>query len=287
MKYYIFNVKLQSDTREGYDKYIELFTQSFENREPIYLNGDKQAVLREYFKNKLSQTTLYNKHLETIEDNIFFYGNITKFTRITNKKWINIQTNEIEENNELPKNLFPNADDVEFFFFPQIHRMFIKHGKIGAKPLNKFVNQFFAKGEQLNEKLIIHIEQDAQAIEIIKTAQELHRLEISITPTNDDPLGVDIQKFIDKDTKDSKSKGIVICYKDSKSKQGLIFTPLMEALSFLAKKNGEIMAKIVRNGRKETINTVEHPNFIEVHKEKGMERKDIGIDIFNNYNRED
>ena len=288
MKFFIFNIKLRSETRRQYDGYVELFETAVKQREPIFLSSEKQAVLRENFTPSLESNTLFNKDYDNLEENLFFYGSITKFTHITNHRWLNIKTNKIEDNDEIPKDKFPNAIDINFFFFPQSHRMFVEQGKLGVKSTEKFIQQFFAKGiDPTQEHIDIHIEQSSQIIDSIKNAKELHNLEIVITPTNDDPIANDVQKFFDQDSKQSKSRSVSISYKDSEQKKGLIVTNFMTGILNLAKRNGVVTARIFDGYKKKTIKTTDHPDILEIPYEKGVEKKDIGIKIFDLYKRDE
>lgn len=204
-----------------------------------------------------------------------------RFTSVS-KEWFNISTEEIEDDFKVPEDLHANPKRFRCYFFPQIHRFFIE-SSFGIANGEKFINDFLSPALKSQEELVLERQNAEEQLDRILGAQELHRLYMKITPSNDDPLG-DIDKYMDNDMKLSEAKAVETTYHDSKDSKGIKKTPVIEALLKLVRRNGKAEATIKENGKTQKINTDKHPYFIKY----SIPRKDpdfskIGIELFDKY----
>lgn len=283
MKFFVFNIKLQSDNRKGYSEYLKLFNECAKKRESIILRGKYEAKVRLYNHADISTEFILDEFLPNKKENKFIYGRIVRYLNIYNDKWFDSNNNEIYEVEELDKNLYPGAQEILFFFYPQIHTMFIQD-RISYRTLLLFLEQFFALGKKENENVNIHIEQSFQGIDMILHSEELCKLDIQITPSNDDDFAKHLPEFLDKQIKTSGTKSFQVHFANSFNNMGIKITDLIKGLMTLVKRNGKAQATIRYRGKKQVVKTEDHPKILE-KKTKKMPESEMGIELFDQYMR--
>lgn len=262
-KFYVLNIRLISETRKGSDAYIQLFNKL--HSEKIFINGhgDREIATRRILDFKF-------------EDESYITGKIFTFSKLENSDWINI-TNMENTEIEIPENIHPNFKENDFVFIPSAHRLCIpKNPKVSLVATYKYfleaLNKIVDEGEMVN----VSIEQSKDIFEQIIKAKSIRKLEIKISPTNDD-INKEAEEFMDQELKKMNAGELLIIAKsDSKGKLSLDSEVLNGSLG-LAMSNGEVVADIIDNqDKKKKIITKEHPREVSVEGKVG-ENEEISI----------
>ena len=135
-KVQMINVKLMSRNRSGDAAYLDIIKKINQNKISIPIRGDRHMILRTMFKNVVE---VNGKNWDVL------YGNIATYTVIDGKDWINLESMEVQSV-DLPKHLFPNLKESDFFFVPGAHRMaFVVKSGFSANSVEKFLSGALAQ----------------------------------------------------------------------------------------------------------------------------------------------
>ncbi|OHD09595.1 MAG: hypothetical protein A2Y41_04730 [Spirochaetes bacterium GWB1_36_13] len=263
-KYYVLNIKLDSEFRKGPEAYIEIMNKLYKEKVLINIRNNKQVSIRRILDFKF-------------DDYVYITGKIFKCTKLENNDWIDIQKLESIDM-EIPENIYPNFEENDFFFIPNAHRLCIpKNGKVSITATRDFFLKALNQVVNDKEAVSVFIEQSQDIYEKILNAKYINNLLIKLTPTNDD-INDEAVEFMDQQIKEMQAGEVNIKVKpNSKGKLSLSSSVLNGCLG-LAKSNGEVTANIInQNDKKEKIITQDHPKELEVSSKK---EEKIEISIF-------
>lgn len=183
-KFFAFNIKLQSNLRSGTDAYLELLKTMFDKKVIGTPKRGNSMILRTQFKTE-------------IDGNPILYGKLARFTKLDSEEWLDMDNLE-KSQYELPKNLFPNLKEVDYFFIPQAHRFCVRkvNGTISAYQVEEFLKDAFIKCRFSSEQVDVYIEQSFETIDRIINAPSIKRIEILISYTNND-VGEIAEEYVD------------------------------------------------------------------------------------------
>ena len=183
------------------------------------------------------------------------YGSLINYTKLNEEGWFNEETEEIEDVNINP-NLNPNSKEWEYFFLPQAHRL-----AIFEDALNKVTDK--NKGENVK----VNIVATEDAIEKIFNAVQLTNLEIKVSYTNNDNND-EWEAIIDEQMKESEVSVVSTKVSGTKKKPiKLKKKTFLGGMLKLSRENGYAKATAYFDGKRDVINTKEHPLIDEVRYE--------------------
>ncbi len=258
--FYIINIKLLSNEREGTEAYIDIFEEIFKKKINRKIASDKKAIIRRLFK-------------ATNDVDLIYYGLMSRFT-IIEGNWLDLSSGD-PINFELPKNLFPNLQETEFVFVPSAHRLaLVKSPSFSLYAAIKFLTRAIKAVIRPEEDFQIIIEQSSDIFERILNADAVKRLEIVISYTNAD-ITKKAVKWMDQEMKSAQLKKLrMIATPDQKGEIELDNTLIQGALG-LAQSNGTVKARIVENNKTTTIETKEHPEIIQIQHKEGNDKYNL------------
>lgn len=243
--FYIINIKLESPGRKGAIAYLEILERAYKLREQVKIRGEHYGVIRQLFHDKI------NNHA--------IHGSFCRYTKISDDDWINLRNLKLE-NQEIPKDKYPNSKDIEFYFFPDLHRFAIPRNPIisinGTFELFRSV-LMNAIGE--DEKLSVFLEQSDDVIKRILEAKKISHIHIEVTPTNGDNTK-EAEEFMDDELRNA---GISHASADFQSVKGAnlsLIGKVIPGLLAVAQNYGSAKAVITNeDGKTEKIDTSMHP----------------------------
>jgi hypothetical protein len=258
--FHILNIKLRNkltnkDLKE--EDYVRIFKEMNDKKIHSESSASKHCIFRSMFLEK--------------ENNIVKYitGTLAQFTYISNERWFNLNSLDIDEEFKVPNGLFPDAKITEIVFVPKAHRMVYKLSsefKTNPYTIKKFLETSLNQVCNDNEYVQVDVETDTSTIEKIISAHFLKKNLIDINYSNFD-FGGDIKDFIENDIRASNSSRLRIeaTQKPNNSinvKDSKILTGALES----SISNGESVATIIDgNGRVNTIKTSNYPRKEFVH----------------------
>ena len=243
IKLNVFNVKLLSDGRSGEAAYRELFKDFYAANPRISTYGEKCTELRTMFG---------------AEDEVM-YGTMLNYTVIDPDDWYD----KIEDRKtrvEMPEDKFPNCKKWDYFFIPSRHRFcFLDKQGVSAKQIGVFLEKGLSKVLKENEEIKVSIEVCSDAIERIINADEIARLKVCLSYSNND-LTADYEALIDDDMRAGQVRDLEIEVKrKNKGSIDLGKSKLLKGYLNLSKSNGSAEAVIVENQQNIKIETKDHP----------------------------
>ena len=156
------------------------------------------------------------------------YGSLINYTKLNEEGWFNEETEEIEDVNINP-NLNPNSKEWEYFFLPQAHRLAI--------------------------------------FEDANTSSSQIALEIKVSYTNNDNND-EWEAIIDEQMKESEVSVVSTKVSGTKKKPiKLKKKTFLGGMLKLSRENGYAKATAYFDGKRDVINTKEHPLIDEVRYE--------------------
>ncbi|MEC7755251.1 MAG: DUF4747 family protein [Bacteroidota bacterium] len=240
--FYTLNIKRNKESKNTPDSYKELISVLHKTKRSINVRADQMVYLRKYHD--------YGE---------FINGVFSRFTNIDlESDWLNFETGDIATV-DIPSNVYPNWKDLEFYFFPEEHKMAVhKRQEISLNAIIKFLrgalNYSFP-----DEIITVDVVQSENIFKKIYEAKQIKRLEVHVTYTNDDLLP-QYSKFFDDEMKDSGVHELGLVAKPDHKKDININNKILGGAIGLAKANGFVKASIVnQDGSKEIIKTFKHP----------------------------
>jgi len=246
----ILNIKLNTPEEFANDKekYKNLIDNVKGRKLITKLRGDKHCIMRTLFHDP--------------EKPEIMHGEFTAFTMIETDEYLNIDTMDIEEGLEIDQNAFPNPKGLPFYFFAEFHRMIVpSKGKISLNSITKHIQESFSAVIGEDEEVEVIQQQSHDVFEKILSAPYVRKLEISLTPTNNDPIADEFEDMFDEDVKENEIKRMdTIFWARGGKTDSFANSKIIKAQLGLAAENGQAIANIYdAEGNKETINTSKHP----------------------------
>ncbi|SHL67603.1 protein of unknown function [Chitinophaga jiangningensis] len=274
VKYYVFNIKLRSNLRSGTEAYKNMFIELFRKKIMKPVPHDKEMILRTQF-------------LKVNEGKEFFTGKISKFTKIDNKDWINLDNLEIEEV-AIPANRFPNLKETDYVFVPSAHRFaIVKKVEVTVPSVLAFLTDALQEIIMEGEYVDVIVQQANNVFEEILNANSIEKLKIEISYTNDD-IVEGAEEFMDELLKGAGIGKLTIEAKADHNRNINVTSEVIGGALLLAKSNGSVEAKIVDNqNKKQLLRTEEYPEeFVTTYLDAFEESDSIARDILNEYRNE-
>jgi hypothetical protein len=172
----------------------------------------------------------------------------------------------------VPENYKANVHQTRYFFFPTIHRFaYVLTAKNVISPYNarEFLRgsfQHFLDKDYSHQYIVqIDVETKAEAVQKILKARKIFNLSLNINYSNPG-FSKAITKFVEDDLKPTNLEEISI---NVKSKKGgdidISKSKILKGSLSLTESNGTAVAQIENeHGKRQTVNTVQHPDKIEV-----------------------
>jgi len=233
-QFQILNINFKKSIGEPIpEDYSGFFERIFKEKVSAKARGNQRMLIR----------TLWTKKLDNVEVK---FGQISKFVVLDTNQWLNIQSLEVVEF-EIPKNVFPNLKDLDFWFFPQFHRLVIdarSTAKIKIGDIEFFLKQTLNSICGENNEVVVTVEQDINGFEQIFAAKEVHSLEINVTYSNNDQAET-WKQFMDQKFRETNTSSAHLDFKAPKGQSLQVDQPLILGSLALAQSNGDAIAKVV------------------------------------------
>lgn len=256
------NVKLQSNINKGEEAYFTIFQKLYGQDIIAKISNEKAMVLSTQF---IQEQTINGRFYRIL------YGSITKFTTIDSDKWYNRKQRSTVDYS-IPEEVYPNSVSSEYIFIPEAHRFFIKksqHISLSAaiEFLEGALEQVIDKGENVK----VHLMQSKDVIERIIQSDHIRYLDISVSYTNDD-IGDKAQEFMDDLLKGGNIGSADFKLRPDATDELNPKNVMVRGLIEVAKDNGSVTAGIIENGKREKIETKDHPEVISVSQKDNDEK---------------
>lgn len=246
--YYVINIKLMSNTRKGATAYQEVVETAYEKKEPVRVRGEHFAIIRQLFHDDQGK---------------YLHGSFCRFTHIDDKAWINLKSLEFEDQ-AIPKDKFPNPVEIDFYFFPELHRFAIpKTTSVSIGNVCKIINDVLTNCVDAEEKVEAFIEQSDDIIQKIIDASVIRSLYIEVAPTNGDNTE-DAEAFIDEELHIAGASKVKADFKSERNGTLSLDGKLLRGLLGVAKSYGFARARIINDERPEDVDTSKHPRAFPV-----------------------
>ena len=270
-KVQMINVKLMSEGRGGETAYTDIIKKINQKKVSIPIRGDRHMILR----------TLFNNVVEVNGRNWdVLYGNISTYTVIDGKDWINLENMEVESV-DLPRNTFPNLKESDFFFVPGAHRLaFVVKSGFSANAVEKFLKEAISQVIDEGEDFLVTKEQDESDFEQIFQADIVKKLEIDVSYSNQD-VGDEAMEFMDEQIKTAHMKRMKIEGTPDNTGNINVNVKVLKGAIGLAQHYGKVTASIIKNGVSSKIITDLHPKTIAIRCKETLLRKNIVTQIVN------
>jgi len=253
--FYILNVKLRKRaTKEDMsaDDYVRLLKNAYSKKIHKESSKGKHCIFKFMFEEKDKKGKI-----------LYLHGILAQFTYITNEKWFNIESLDIETEFHVQDGLFPNAVFTEYVFIPAAHRFVFRTASglpISPYPVKHFLEHALDEASKHDELVQVDVESSKETIEEILSATEIRKIMIDVNYSNFDNND-DIQKFFEEDVKSSNIERVKIeaTRKPDESidviKSQILYGALKTSVS-----NGETTARILdKNGKAKTVKTSQFP----------------------------
>lgn len=252
--FHLLNIKLR-DKRNNKDlkeeDYVRIFKNVYNKKIHYESSNSKHCIFRTLF-------------FESGDNKIkYISGSLAQFTFISNEKWFNLDSLDIDEEFTIPNGLFPDAKLTQIIFVPKAHRLAYKTTsdfKANPYTIKRFLEGALNEVCKSNEYVQVDVETDATTYEKIINANFIKKIIIDINYSNFDNSD-DFQEFIEHDMRTSNVSRLKmeatqkpdnsINIKESKILDGAIQASIS---------NGETTATIIDvNGRVDNIKTSDYP----------------------------
>jgi hypothetical protein len=243
-KYNVLNVKLTSRKIITEKSYTDLFEKSFSQKKTGHIFGETYGIIRQLFGKKGS---------------VPMHGMFCRYIRAGNQA-MNIENLEIE-NFEIPKKYFLNPREVEFVFYPDLHRIGVPgNSAISLNSLKTMLEDLFKSVIDDSEKIEVIIEQSADGFNKIINAKQISKLHVEISPSNAD-INKDAVAFMDKELKNGDIERLVSDIRpNAKGQLNVEKSTVLQGMLGMARSNGFAKATIVNeHDKKEIVFTNKHP----------------------------
>lgn len=243
MKVRIINIVLYPEDRQRKDNYIYYWEKIHNDKITICTYGDRYTRIRTLFKSE--DSSIINGDFSNA---IFFDPRDSA---------LDSKTNEI-----IPGETDPNKGlglkTWWYYFFPEYHRLVVKHD-VPEKQLLKFLNVAF-ENYLSSDEFQINTEKDSEVIERIINATSLSKLYVRVSYSNNDNMN-GWKGLIDSQLRKSQTKTASLDLSGSKKNPiDVTQSEMVKGFVELSASNGYAEASVVsENGLITNIKTVEHP----------------------------
>ena len=178
------------------------------------------------------------------------YGSLINYTKLNEEGWFNEETEEIEDVNINP-NLNPNSKEWEYFFLPQAHRLAIFED---ANTSSSQIAYFF---EDALNKVTDKNKGENVKVNIVATEDAIEKI-----------FNAEWEAIIDEQMKESEVSVVSTKVSGTKKKPiKLKKKTFLGGMLKLSRENGYAKATAYFDGKRDVINTKEHPLIDEVRYE--------------------
>ncbi|WP_297101809.1 DUF4747 family protein [uncultured Draconibacterium sp.] len=208
----------------------------------------------------------YQKKTETgIE---YIYGRLGKGIYFDNKngRSLDIESSTTEEEEYDTSKLY-NPDYTDYVFIPSAHRLCVQLGnKITASQVRRFLISNASQVIQYGDKIAVEIQKEETAISELLTAKKVHKLDYSISYTNDDTLGAAASLFDRRLKRSQIGKVNVKAEADHNDYMNIEGEEILEGGIELAKGNGNINSAEITtsDGERKTVTTKDKAKRIKI-----------------------
>lgn len=263
----VINIKLQTEKNDLY-------------RHEAYKN-----IILGLVKLKCHSAVGENKHLiiysatpKITDDGVeYIYGRIGKGIYFSDEKGsaLDIENSKTEDEKFDTKKIY-NPNITDYVFIPAAHRICVRLGdKISGNDVRKFLllNAKFVVDEK--DKIEIEIEKEETAITELLTAKKVHKIDYSISYTNDDTLGASASLFDRRLKKSQIGKLHLKAEADHHDFMEIKGEEILEGGIELAKSNGNINSADITTitGVRKTISSKDKPKKIKIKSDYEVFRK--------------
>ena len=252
--FYVINIKLRNKTNKedaSPEAYANLFNRMYVRKIHEESSSGKHCIIKTLFAEKEEKKLLY------------YSGTLAQFTYITNEKWLDINSLDLDEEFKVREGLFPDAVFTDYIFIPEAHRFAFRTAgniSISPVPVKQFLERALEEASKKDEYIQVDVESDRASLDDIMSAMEIKKLTIDINYSNFDNTS-DYQKFVEDQIRESNTSRLKIeaTQKPDVSidinKSVMLKGAIESSLS-----NGQTIARIInKNGQAETIKTVNYP----------------------------
>jgi hypothetical protein len=254
----VVNIKLQTkkNDNEKLNAYKAIILKLVELRCHSAVSENKHLIMY----------TAYQKQTDTGVD--YIYGNIGKGIYFDKEKGrsLDIESSRTE-NEEYNTSKIYNPDRTDYVFIPTAHRLCVLIGnKITGNQVRIFLISNAAKVVEPGDKIEIEIQKEETAINELLTARKVHKLDYSISYTNDDTLGAAASLFDRRLKRSQIGKVNVKAEADHNDYMKIEGEEILEGGIELAKENGNInSAEITTStGERKTVTTKDKASKIKI-----------------------
>lgn len=166
-----YNVVIHPASKHQPQSYIDLYEKVFKQSKTYETGGGKRTKMRSF-----------SKGAEMIQ------GTLINYTTLDNDNWYNESSDEVVTHETEP-NIYPNAKEWDFYFYPEKHRMavVIKQGISWSQIENYFSKAFADASEVLcYDEVKLTQETSQEGIDEIFALDTIESLEVEISYSNND-----------------------------------------------------------------------------------------------------
>jgi hypothetical protein len=235
-----------------------------------------KTILPELVKLKCHSAVGENKHLiiysafaKVTETGVeYIYGSIGKGIYFNDEEGSALDIENLKtEREKFDTNKIYNPDRTDYIFVPAAHRLCIIIGnKISGNDVRKFLISNASIVVTQGDRIEIEIEKEETAISELLNAKKVHKLDYTITYTNDDTLGAAASLF-DKRLKNSQiGKLNLKAESDHNDFMKIEGEEILEGGIELARSNGNINSADITTlkGERKTISSKDKPKRIKI-----------------------
>lgn len=272
------NIKLMSDKRSGDAAYIDIMQKIARNKVTAAVYGQRHMILRTQFKDVVQ---VNGREWDVI------YGSLSTFTVFDNNEdWINLESLSVE-NVDLPSNLFPELKETEYFFIPSAHRFaFVWRSGFSINKVEKFLNAAIPKVIEEDEEYLVNKEQEDAEFEQIFQADEVKKLIIDISYSNQD-IEDEAFNFMSSQLDEGHLKKLRMEGTPDNTGNINVGVKILKGALGLAKHYGKATASVVKNGVRSDIITDWHPKTIAFKCKETLLRKKVVAEIVNLFRKQE
>ena len=275
-KVQLLNVKLMSDKRSGDAAYIDIMQKIAQNKVTAAVYGQRHMIFRTQFKDVVQ---VNGRDWEII------YGKLSTFIIFDNNEdWINLESMSVESV-DLPKNRFPELKETDYFFIPGAHRLaFVWKSGFSINKVEKFLNAAIPKVLEEGEDYLVNKEQEDEEFEQIFQADEVKKLIVDISYSNQD-IEDEAFQFMSSQLDEGHLKKLRLEGTPDNTGNINVGVKILKGALGLAKHYGKATASVVKNGVKSDIITDWHPKTIAFKCKETLLRKNVVTEVVNHFRK--
>lgn len=209
-------------------------------------------------------------------------GEIYRFLKIdASQPWFNVETRDVAseddmEKVQIPKELLPNLQRIEFVFIPSKHQLWFsardRGDRLGAATAKKLFDMLLTKIalEKGYPKIAITVIPDKESVEELLGVHRIKRLTIQLKRPNADDAADLEQKFLEQ-LEVVNSREMVTIFTEA-DKDGVKPTEELRGLANVAARNGSVRVEgKTADGVKIDESTIERPMVLQKQVDENVE----------------